>query len=193
MDAYPPTPTHRFAKASLLVLLVLVTFAGDCHRHKHRDRSVKVEERRERSVTEDPAFRGELPFDWLYGDPNPGTEPADPEEVAEFLKTFEKSTAPKIVQAELQPGATKIVELQLAGPSYLTASAQWIGTASPLKVTITFDGSTIATGEAITTGKNRSESLLRAQTPVGGRSALTITNTSKSPVKVRLLLLATAL
>jgi hypothetical protein len=195
MDAYPSTPTHRFAKASLLVLLVLVTFAGDCHRHKHRhtDRSVEVEERRQRSVTEDPAFRGELPFDWLHGDPNPGTEPANQEEVAEFLKTFEKSTAPKVVQVELQPGATKSAELQLAGPSYLSGLAQWIGTASALKVTITVNGSTLVTGTATSTGKKRGESSLQAQTPVGGHSALIITNTSNTKIKVRLLLVATAL
>ena len=193
MNALTPTPARCFAKSVLLLCIVLVTFAGHCHKHKHADPSVHLEEKRERSVMDDPAVRGELPFEWLFGNPQPGTEPADQEDVAEFLETFKNSTAPKIVEIELLPGAMHVVELQLAGPSNLTGSAQWIGTASPLKVTISVNGSTLVTGTGTSTGKMRGESNLQAQTPIGGRSTMAVINTSNAKVKVRMLLLATAL
>jgi hypothetical protein len=193
MDASTLTPTQRVAKVLLLSLIVLATFAGHCDKHKNKDRSVRLEERRQLSVTEDAAFNGQLPFEWLHGNPQPGTDPADMEEVEEFVETFKKSTAPKVLKAEVQPGATQIVELKLDGPSNLTGNAQWIGTASPLKVTITVNDAILVTGTATATGKNRGESNLRTQTPVGGRGALTITNTSNTKVKVRMLLVASAL
>ena len=41
-----------------------------------------------------------------------------------------RTQPPKILEIELTRGAMHAVELQLAGPSNLTGSAQWIGTAT---------------------------------------------------------------
>jgi hypothetical protein len=193
MNSSTPTPTDRVEKSLLVACIVLVTFAGHCDQHKRPDPSVRLEEMRQRSVTEDPVVRGELPFDWLVSNPQNAGSPPDAEEVAEFAEMFQNTTAPKVVEEELLPGATRIVELQLAGPSGLAGSAEWIGTAATLKVTLSVNGSPLAIGTAFSTGTNRGGSILHAQTPVGGPATIAVTNTSKTKVKVRILLLATAL
>ena len=119
-------------------------------------------------------------------------EETEESEIAEFVERFKNST-PKVVQSELSPGATTFVELQLAGPSGLAGSAQWIGTAAPLKVTIAVNGAHLATGTTYRVGSNHGGARLQAQTPVGGRATIAVTNTSSVRVKVRILLLATSL
>ncbi len=193
MNAATPTPTDRVEKPLLLACIALLTFAGHCDRHKRSNPTVYVEEMRQRSVTDDPAVRGELPFDWLSGNAPVGSLPPEEDEIDEFVEMFKDTTAPKVVEGELLPGATRVVELQLAGPSGLSGSAQWIGTADALKVTIGVNGSTLATGTAFDMGAKRGGANLYAQTPVGGRAIITVTNTSNKKVKVRILLLATDL
>ena len=118
-------------------------------------------------------------------------EPKD-SQIAEFAERFKNTKAPKIFQGELPPGTSRGVELQLTGPSGLAGSAQWIGTAAAMKVTITVNASPLATGTAYRLGTNRGGSYLTAQTPVGGRATMAITNTSEASVKARIMLVATA-
>ena len=193
MNASAPTPTNLVEKPLLCACIMLLTFAGHCGKHKRSNPLLQVEEMRQRSVTEDPAVRGELPFDWLTGNAPVGSLPPEEDEIAEFVEMFKDTTAPKVVEGELLPGATRVVELQLAGPSGLSGSAQWIGTDAALKVTIGVNGSTLATGTAFSMGTKRGGADVHAQTPVGGRAIITVTNTSEKKVKVRILLLATAL
>jgi hypothetical protein len=93
----------------------------------------------------------------------------------------------------LAPGATRTVDLQLAGPSGLVGSARWIGTADALKVTIALGGSTLVTGTPYHVETNRGGSYLRARTTGGGHATLSVTNTSGVTVRVRILFMATTL
>lgn len=172
------------------------------------DSSARLEERRERSVTEDPAVKGETPDGWLVppienvgigqapaktaAKPQSRSEDPKGSEISEFVERFKNTKPPKIFQGELLPGASHAVDMQLTGPSGLAGSAQWIGTAAPMKVTIAVNASPLATGTAYTLGTNRGGSYLVAQTPVGGRATMAITNTSNTSVKVRIMLVATA-
>src|SRR5262249_23754250 len=118
----------------------------------------------------------------------------DPEgdEIAEFVARFKTTKPPQIFQGDLPPGVSRGVDMQLTGPSGLTGSAQWIGTADPIKVTIAVNGSPLTTGTAYRLGTNRGGFYLKVQTPVGGRATMAVTNTSNASVKVRIMLVATA-
>jgi hypothetical protein len=199
-----------FEKPFLVLCAVLVICTGCTHRPVSAvvDSSARLEERRERSVTEDPAVKGETPDGWLV----PATEstavrqaPAkmaartqerseEPKgsEIAEFVERFKNTKALKIFQGELLPGTSRGVEVQLTGPSVLAGSVQWIGTAAAMKVTIAVNASPLATGTAYRLGTNRGGSYLTAQTPVGGRATMAVTNTSNANVRVRIMLMATA-
>jgi hypothetical protein len=189
MNPIPPTP-GPIEKPLLFACLALVTFTGHCDKHKTSDRSVQVEEMRQRSVTEDPVVKGMFPFDW-QANAQPAVEP--PDELPEFTEIFKDTSAPKVVEGDLLPGATRVVELSLTGPAGLSGSAQWIGTDDALKFTISVNGSTLATGKTFKSGAKRGGSNVHAQTPVGGPATLALKNTSKAKVKIRILLLATAL
>lgn len=162
------------------------------------DPTARLEERRQRSVTEDPAAMGRFPDTWLIPLDGPGVrqEPEssalDDDEIKEFAERFRNSKAPEVLEADLQPGASRILELRVDGPSGLAGSAQWIGTSNALATTIAVDGVPLTRGTAYRTGSDRGGAQLRAQTPVGGRATLVITNTSPIRIKVRLMLVATA-
>jgi hypothetical protein len=203
---------YRSLERPFLVLCVLlVTCAGCTHRRVSLvvDPSVRLEERRERSVTEDPAVKGETPDGWLVPPAeNAAAQQApaktaaglqerseDPKgsEIAEFVERFKNTKPPKIFQGELPPGASRAVDMQLTGPSGLAGSAQWIGTAAAMKVTIAVNASPLATGTAYRLGSNRGGCYLKVQTPIGGRATMAVTNTSNASVKVRIMLVATTL
>jgi hypothetical protein len=194
-------PSASISEAFLIIGIVLLTGAGCGHRIASgvkTDPSVRVEERRQRSITEDPAVRGDFPDTWLIADAQKRNvrhgSPEEPgeSEIAEFAELFKNTKAPKILEAELLPGATRVVELPLAGPAGLAGSAQWIGTPTALKVAIAVNGSILTTGTAYRIGTARGGSHLQAQTPVGGRAIMSVTNTSPVRVKIRILLTATA-
>jgi hypothetical protein len=155
----------------------------------------QVTEMRQRSVTDDPAVMGDFPQNWLMPDGGAGLpRPPDHDEIFEFLETFKRSRAPRIVQEDLAPGATRTVELDLTGPSGLGGVAQWIGTVAPLPVTIALDGSPlVVTGTTYRMGRERGGSHLKTQTTTGGRAAMSVRNTSDVTLKVRIVFVATAL
>jgi hypothetical protein len=126
---------------------------------------------------DDPAVRGELPFEWLFGNPQPGTEPTDQEDVAEFLETFKNSTAqdPRD-RTNTGCNARRRTATRWSTQPHRFCTMDW--NRHPLKVTISVNGSTLVTGTATSTGKKRGESDLPAQTPGGGRSTMAVVNTS---------------
>jgi hypothetical protein len=160
------------------------------------EESAQVEERLQRSITEDPAAMGNFPNGWLV---TPTTDvpmrPPEEGEIGEFTEQYDthKVLFAPLVEEDLPPGATRTVELQLVRPSGLTGSARWVGTISPLDVTIALDGSTLATGTAYHFGANRGGSLLSAQTTKGGRVTMSVVNTSDVTVKVRIVFGSSAL
>ena len=150
------------------------------------DPSAQVDERLQLSVTEDPAVMGDFPNGWLVADLGVGLTVRPPDEVAEFAEIFDNVQAPPVVEEDLSPGATRTVSLQAPGPSGFSGSARWVGTISPLDVTIALDGSTLATGTTYHFGTNRGGSFLQAQADAGGLATMSVTNTSDVTVKVRI-------
>src|SRR6266850_8021767 len=135
---------------------------------------------RQRSVTEDPAVKGEFPNGWLVAGVGASLPHPTPEEseILEWVELFKNTQAPRVVEEDLSPGATRTVQLQIAGPSGLSGSARWVGTTRPLTVTIALNGSTLATGTAFHIGGNRGGSYLQTQTTTGGLATMSVTNTS---------------
>jgi hypothetical protein len=195
----------RFKKTGILLLIIvfgLIVFGALIvkYRHTHQvkgDSSVQVVERRQRSVTEDPAMKGDfLATGWQVTDGNrtsPPQLPPDEDEVAEFAELYQNTLAPKIAEEQLSPGATRSVDLQLTGPSDLSGSARWLGTANSLKSIIALDGSPLTAGTAYRIGNNRGASYLQTRTNRAGHATLSVTNTSGVTVRVRLLLMAAPL
>jgi hypothetical protein len=161
------------------------------------DASVQVVEKRERSISDDPAVRGDFPTKgWRVTEgerASPPQLPAEEAELPEFIEAYQNTQAPKIVEEQLAPGATRGVDLQLAGPSGLAGSVRWIGTTDALKVTIALGGSTLVTGTPYRLGTTRGGSFLAVRTTGGGHATLSVTNTSGVTVRVRVLLMATPL
>lgn len=184
----------------LVFLVCALALAAACRpsRPPTVDPTARLEERRQRSVTDDPAAMGRFPDSWLVPveGPEVGQEPEagalDDDEIKEFAERFKNSKAPEVLEADLQTGASRILELRVDGPSGLAASAQWIGTSNALATTLAVDGVPLTRGTAYRTGHDRGGAQLRAQTLVGGRATLVVTNTSPARVKVRLMLVATA-
>jgi len=186
-----------------LIIGVLLVASASCVRHPATvDPSVHVEERRERSVTEDPAVMGEVPAGWPSPQqaPAPGQqrppeqktspEAGDENEIQEFSERFKDARSPHVFEADLPPGATFGIQMPLEGPAGLAGSVKWIGTADPLKATIALNGVPLATPHAFKVGARSGSASVQAQATVGGRATLTVTNTSKVKVRATVLLVA---
>lgn len=169
------------------------------------DSSARLEERKQRSVTEDPAFKGETPDGWLVPaesvpprqaaqatavDPKSGEQ--QDSEIGEFAERLKNTKPPQIFQGELAPGASRTVGLQLIGPSGLVGKVQWIGTAAAMQVTMAFNASPLTSGTAYRVGTSAGGSYLKAQAPAAGRATLVVKNTSNANVRIRMLLVATS-
>jgi hypothetical protein len=191
MNVFAPNPTRRIDRFLLWICVSSVIVAGCAPSTP----PAQVREMRQRSVTEDPAVRGDFSNDWLFADAGAGLPQPPPNdlELPEFIELFKNTQTPGLVEDDLSPGATRTVSLQVPGPFGLAGSARWIGTISPLKVTIALDGSTLATGTAYHFGLNRGGSYLRTQTTSGGLASMSVTNTSAVTVKVRIVFMATGL
>jgi collagen triple helix repeat protein len=195
-------PSVSCAANEILVSLVCVAGAPDgskctsnavglCIRN-----AAPVDERLQRSVTEDPAVMANFPNGWAVDRPKASPTPADESELDEFREQYDENRvlfAPTI-EEDLAPGGTETVELPVAGPSGLSASVRWVGTINPPDVTLALDGLKLpTTGKTYHFGLNRGGSLVNARTMAGGRATITVTNTSGATVKVRIAFSATAI
>jgi hypothetical protein len=135
---------------------------------------------------------GDFVRGWLVADAGAGLRqpPADDLEQPEFTELFKETQVPPAVEEELSPGAVRTVSLQLPGPSGLAGSARWVGTTSPLLVTLAVDGSTVATGIPYHFGKDRGGAYLKALTTAGGLATMSVTNQTARLVKVRMVFVA---
>ena len=192
----PLTECKRTAILSLIAVVAFIVFAAlIVARPAKGDQSVQVVEKRERSVTEDPAVKGEIANGWLV--PGAGVSLPQPtpteSDLFEWVKLFKNTQARRVVEENLSPGARRTVQLQIEGPSGLIGSARWVGAVRPLGVIIALHGSTLATGTAYHVGSNRGGSYLQTRTTTGGLATMSITNTSGVKVKVRIVFTATSL
>jgi len=148
------------------------------------------------SVPDDPAVTGGAPEGWLVPTVDAPVRPPEEGEIGEFTESYAEHRVMfvPVIEEDLAAGATRTVELPVTAPSGLSGSAQWIGTAGPLDVTLSFDGSTLpTTGDSYDFGGDRGGTLLLAQTTAAGTVTLSVTNTSEATVKVRLALASSAL
>lgn len=149
---------------------------------------VQIIERRQPSIRDDPAVTGKFPDVFAFPTLPPG--PIEPGKgAADWINQI---THAPVVDEELPAGATRQVEMQVAGPSILMGLAKWIGTAEPLPLTLSLDGTTVATGRTYGIGTNRGGSDARTKTAAGGRVVLSLSNTTDSAVKVEIILGAAA-
>jgi hypothetical protein len=155
--------------------------------------AARITEVRQRPITDDPAVKGYLENTWTLK--APAEMPPQPPRVAStedegdgaFALLSEVQFAP-VVEAQLSPGARREVELQVSGPSVLLGAVRWIGTISPLNVSLLLNGSSLATGTSHSFAENRGGSILKARTTGGGHATLSVTNTSGATVTVRIVL-----
>jgi hypothetical protein len=191
MQASPLSPGR------LVFLCVLLLSLSGCHKAVPPAKSepfAQVTEMRQRSVTEDPAVMGNFPNNWQIEKPSGPPMPAEESEIGEFQERLAKIQVAPLVLEDLAPGATRKVDLQLAGPSGLNGVVRWIGTINPLKVTVSLAGSPLATtGTTYHIGRDRGGSSLNAKTTAGGRATISVTNTSGVPVKLRIVFASSAL
>lgn len=146
------------------------------------EETARVVERAQPSVRDDPAVTGDFPNGWTLGPPvdEIGTD-EEAEEEAEF------EFAP-LTELDLTPGATGEIEFEVFQRSGLAGSVRWIGTLSPLTVTLLLDNETLTTGRTYSFGKDRGGSYLEGLAETAGIARLTVINTSDVTVKVRLAL-----
>jgi hypothetical protein len=177
---------------AIIVISLVVELTGTLK----GDQSVHVTEKHQPSVAKDPAVKGEISNGWLV--PGAGASLPQPtptqSDLLEWVKLFKNTQAPRVVEEDLSPGTTRSVQLQIAGPSGLFGSARWVGTISrPLAVRIALNGSTLTTGAAYHVGRNRGGSFLQTRTTASGLATMSVTNTSASTIKVRIIFTATGL
>jgi hypothetical protein len=158
-------------------------------------RSMRVVQGRTQLVTDDPAAAGKLETEWKQ--PLPAEMPAgeeankdgeEKEDTGAFAALSEVHFAP-VVDEQLAAGAHREITMDVVAPSILLGSAQWIGPSSPLTVTLSMNGATLASGGAASHGNdNRGKAVLRAVTSTTGPATLSVTNTSEITARVRLIL-----
>ena len=183
--------------SGLVCLGVLLTSLSGCHKATPPAKGepfAQVTEMRQRSVTEDPAVMGNFPNNWQLEKPSAPPMPTEESEIDEFQERLAKIQVAPLVLEDLAPGATRKVDLPLAGPSGLNGVVRWIGTINPLKVTVSVAGSPLATtGTTYHIGRDRGGSSVNAKTTAGGLATISVTNTSGVPVKLRIVFAASAL
>ena len=159
------------------------------------NQAARFTEVRQQPVTDDPAITGQLESTWKLSlptemPPRPAEGHAtegDGDDEGAFALLSHVQFAP-VDEEQLPAGATRQVELHIDGPSVLLGSVRWIGTTSPLSVSLLLDGANLATGTGHSTAGNRGGSSLRARTTDGGHATLSVTNTSGATVMVRIVL-----
>jgi hypothetical protein len=146
-----------------------------------------VKEVHQKPLSKDRFFIGNDRDDWTVKVPaNMPQPPARPEEEdLAFLSMIQFAPA---LEAQLKPGATREVKLQVETPSSLMGTVRWIGTRSPLDVSLLLNGAHLASGTSHGYLKNRGATSLQVRTTSGGLASLSVTNTSGTTVKVKLIL-----
>lgn len=146
------------------------------------EESARVVEMAQPSVRDDPAVTGDFPNGWMLGPPvDEIVSGVEKEEEADF------EFAP-VTELDLGPGETGEIDFEVFRRSGLAGSVRWIGTLSPLTVTLLLDNEVLATGRTYSFGKDRGGSYLEGLAEVAGIARLTATNTTNVTVKVRLAL-----
>ena len=166
MQGSPLSPSR-----TVFLCVLLVSLSG-CHKAVPPAKGepfAQVTEMRQRSVTEDPAVMGNFPNNWQLEKPSGPPMPPEESEIDEFQERLAKINVAPLVLEELAPGATRKVDLPLAG--------------SPLATT----------GSTYHIGRDRGGSSLNAKTTAGGLATISVTNTSGVPVKLRIVLASSAL
>ncbi len=153
------------------------------------DSSAQVNERLQRSVTDDPAFLGQFPP--TFGIPDAGAGlPASPDgsehEFVEFEERFKKARSPGAFEDELPAGESRTLDIPTGGPSGLAVSARWIGTSEPLEVALLLDGTQLVTAETHTMGPTRGGAYANVVTDTGGLASATVKNTTSETVRIRI-------
>jgi len=108
--------------SGLVCLGVLLASLSGCHKAPPPAKSepfAQVTEMRQRSVTEDPAVMGNFPNNWQLEKPTAPPMPPEESEIDEFQERLAKIQVAPLVLEDLAPGATRKVDLPLAGPSGL--------------------------------------------------------------------------
>lgn len=146
------------------------------------EESARVVERAQPSVRDDPAVTGDFPNGWTLGPPVDEIGAGEEEE-----EESEFEFAP-LTELDLAPGATGEIEFEVFQRSGLAGSVRWIGTLSPLTVTLLLDNETLSTGRTYSFGKDRGGSYLEGLAETPGIARLAVVNTTNVTVKVRLAL-----
>jgi hypothetical protein len=142
--------------------------------------NAQVSERRQPSVTDDPAVTGDLPDGWDGGAiPQPQAPSGEQEETSEI------QYAP-VVEEDLASGATREITTDVTGAAGLTGSVRWVGTLDPLDISVSFNGAPLASGAAYAFGNDRGGAYLDAQVDTSGTAALSVTNTTNVTVRVKM-------
>jgi hypothetical protein len=160
--------------------------------------TARIAEVRQRPLTDDPALSGRREHNWTLAVPpempsRPPRDDRDDPDGPDDRDTGAFELLPRVqfapaVEAQLSPGATREVELQISNPSVLMATVRWIGTTSPLDVSLLLDGTILATGTNQSRSDNKGQSTLNVRTTGGGRATVTVTNTSGATVNVKIVL-----
>jgi hypothetical protein len=145
----------------------------------------RVTEMRQPAATDNAAVSGKFPsqFDIGRRPEFRGAESAQPEGEAE--ERFDIQFAPT-VERDLARGATAQLVMRVPARAGLAGTARWIGTSAALRVGLSLNGTSLASGQNYGLGANRGGSNVSAVAKTGGEAALTLRNTSNVPVKVRL-------
>jgi hypothetical protein len=156
-------------------------------------RSMPVVGGRTQIVTDDPVPMGKLENKWKLepsADMPVKTEPVEDgnekEDTGAFAALENVKFAP-VVEEELLPGTHRETQLAVQNVSVLLGSAQWIGTNSPMNVTLSVDGVTLAEVRGVG-HDNRGTAVLKAKSAAPGLVTLSVTNTSGSAARVKLVL-----
>ncbi|HEX2460466.1 MAG TPA: hypothetical protein VHJ58_10000 [Vicinamibacterales bacterium] len=147
----------------------------------------RIVEMRQPSAEQNAAVTGKIARGWDLGNPPEVAGGKRPDPPGEIDERVEIDSVP-LVERDLPPGATAELRTRVKRPAGLAGSARWIGTATPLPLTLSLNGSPVATGKAYALGTTRGGSDVGAVAKTASNVKLSVTNTSKVRVKVRLTL-----
>jgi len=150
--------------------------------------AVKVNELRQPAAKDNPAVKGTFPNDFRLRQPvqpreRPTVKPSAGEDGEEERFNIE---APTTVVKNLAPGASADLRTRVSQRAGLAGSVKWIGTSAPLSVTMSLNGSRLASGKTYALGTNHGGADVGAVAQSAGEVRLLVTNTSNVRVKVSL-------